>query len=478
VLLRVRMVLTPITADEGGYLAIARGWAHGAVLYRDVWVDRPQGLLVLFRFWDWVAGTWTGSLRILAMVFGVLLVVSTALIAREVAGHRAARWTALICGVLSAAPVLEGYIANGELLSGAWSAAAIAVALIGLSRPRPTGWLIAAGALSGVAWSVKQSGFDGILALLLWLPLVAICDPTRRRVVLRASLALVVGMAGVIGLLMLHGAATGWSRWWWAMVGYRAHTLSLMSNPTWFNLRRTTRYGLAVYGSGLLVTAVCVGASLRLAGRSLRGLIASRVTLLPIWLLTATLSFFIGGGFWRHYWLLFAAPVSALAGVAAARVRAFAGVAAAVAVLPCLTISIWVFIGPPATLTARAASDHASPADQQVASWFLAHRAPGDTIYVQCSSPAVYADVRQDPGFPYLWLPEAYVGPHARQRISDYLGNPARAPTFIAEFQDASVCDPTGTVARIEASSYRHVATVGSVAILRHNEPRHGVADG
>jgi hypothetical protein len=42
VLLRVRMLFTPINADEGGYLAIARAWAHGRVLYRDVWVDRPQ----------------------------------------------------------------------------------------------------------------------------------------------------------------------------------------------------------------------------------------------------------------------------------------------------------------------------------------------------------------------------------------------------------------------------------------------------
>ena len=48
-MLRLRFLFTPISADEGGYLAIARAWGRGAVLYRDVWVDRPQGLLVIYR---------------------------------------------------------------------------------------------------------------------------------------------------------------------------------------------------------------------------------------------------------------------------------------------------------------------------------------------------------------------------------------------------------------------------------------------
>ena len=91
VLMRLRMLWTPISVDEGGYLAIARGWAHGKVLYRDVWVDRPQGLLVLFRGWDWVSGGNTASIRIMAMLFGVLLVVATAVAVRELVNPAAAR---------------------------------------------------------------------------------------------------------------------------------------------------------------------------------------------------------------------------------------------------------------------------------------------------------------------------------------------------------------------------------------------------
>ena len=39
--LRLRFVVAPIGSDEGGFLAIARAWRHGADLYEDVWVDRP-----------------------------------------------------------------------------------------------------------------------------------------------------------------------------------------------------------------------------------------------------------------------------------------------------------------------------------------------------------------------------------------------------------------------------------------------------
>jgi hypothetical protein len=48
----------------------------------------------------------------------------------------------------------------------------------------------------------------------------------------------------------------------------------------------------------------------------------------------------------------------------------------------------------------------------------------------------------------------------------DYLRNPTRPPTYIAEFQPTSVCDPTGMVDTILTSSYRQVAVVGSVPIL------------
>ncbi|MGZ4738900.1 MAG: hypothetical protein ACXVLM_06665, partial [Ilumatobacteraceae bacterium] len=90
VALRARFLTTPLTSDEGGYLAVARAWASGQRLYTDAWVDRPQGLLVLFRFWDDVTGGSGPAIRIMAIVFGGIAVAAVAYAAFALAGPRAA----------------------------------------------------------------------------------------------------------------------------------------------------------------------------------------------------------------------------------------------------------------------------------------------------------------------------------------------------------------------------------------------------
>lgn len=466
VLMRVRMLSTPLTADEGGYLAIARAWAHGRVLYRDVWVDRPQGLLVIFRVWDWVFGGRNGSIHVMAVVFGGVLVVSTALVVRELAGQRAARWTAIVCGVISASPVLEAYIPNGEILSGAVAAAGIAIGVVGLSRSHPIRWCYASGLLAGMAVSIKQSGFDGFLALIVTLGMVAAFEPATRRSMTRAAAALTAGLMSIIAVLMIHAALTGWSRWWYAVAGYRSQTLSVLNNPAWARLRDTARFGLVVLGLPLAVAIVAGIIHLCRSRPSMRSIVGSRSLLLPVWLTTAALSFLIGGGYWRHYWLLLCAPVSALAGVALAQLHRIRVPVAVMALAPCLAVSSWVFFGGTATIIVRATADDTPTVSQEIANWFLAHRRPGDNLYVLCDSPAIYADAHQDPGVAYLWYPEFYLGPHAHERLVAYLTNAATAPRFIAQIQTPVACDPTGQVAGILAKSYVKV-TITPTTILQ-----------
>lgn len=466
-LMRLRMLSTPLTADEGGYLAIARAWAHGRVLYRDVWVDRPQGLLVIFRVWDWVLGGRNGSIHAMAVLFGGVLVVSTALVVRELAGQQAARWTAIVCGVISASPVLEAYIPNGEILSGAVAAAGIAICVIGLSRSHPIRWCYAAGLVAGVAISVKQSGFDGFLALIVTLGMVAVFEPASRRLMTRAATALTAGMMSIIAVLMIHAAVTGWSRWWFAVAGYRSQTLSVLNNPAWARLRDTARFGLVVLGLPLVVATVAGIIHLRRSRPSLRSVVGSRSVLLPIWLTTAALSFLIGGGYWRHYWLLLCAPVSALAGVALAQLRKMKVPVAVIALAPCLAVSSWVYFGDTATLTVRATADRSSAVSQEIANWFIAHRQPGDNLYVLCDSPAIYADAHQDPGVAYLWYPEFYLGPHAHERLIAYLTDNATAPRFIAQIQTPAGCDPTGQLTTILEKFYYLVALSPTTILQR-----------
>ncbi|HEY0519467.1 MAG TPA: hypothetical protein VGC84_08230, partial [Ilumatobacteraceae bacterium] len=72
--LRARFITTPLTSDEGGYLAVARAWSSGRSLYTQAWVDRPQGLLVLFRVWDDLTGGSSESIRLMAILFDCIAV--------------------------------------------------------------------------------------------------------------------------------------------------------------------------------------------------------------------------------------------------------------------------------------------------------------------------------------------------------------------------------------------------------------------
>ena len=468
VAMRVRMLSTPLSADEGGYLAIARAWGHGRVLYRDVWVDRPQGLLLIFRVWDQIFGGRNVSIHFIAVVFGGVLVVSTAVVVREAAGQRAARATAIVCGVVSASPVLEAYIPNGEILSGAMAAAGIALCLTGLSRAHPVRWCYAAGLAAGVALSVKQSGFDGLLALIVTLGVAAALAPARRRSLTKAAAALMAGLMSIIALLLIHAAVTGWSRWWFAVAGYRSQTMSVLSNPAWARLRQTAPYGLVVLGAPVVLAMVVGVAHLVRCRPSLRSMVGSRSMVLVAWLMAASLSFLIGGGYWRHYWLLLCAPVSAVAGVALARLRK-AALMAVMALAPCLAISSWVYFGDAANITVRASGDASPAVSQEIATWFIAHRRPGDNLYVLCDSPAIYADAHQDPGVAYLWSPEFYLGPHAHQRLMAYITNTATAPEWIVQLQPSTICDPTGQLAKVLADSYYKVTSSPSTIFQRRH---------
>lgn len=166
VLLRLRFVFAPIGSDEGGYLAVARAWRHGADVYRDVWVDRPQGLLLLYRAYDMLIGD-EDLVRLLALVFGAVAVAATAVAVRTVAGRRSSVMAAWCVAMMSASPAIEGYAANGELLSAAMSAVAVACGVAVLADRRPDRWMLLAGFFGAAGWSVKQSGVDGFGAVAL-----------------------------------------------------------------------------------------------------------------------------------------------------------------------------------------------------------------------------------------------------------------------------------------------------------------------
>ena len=151
-------------ADEAGYLVVARTLHQGGPnLYGHYFVDRPPGLLLLYRL---AALTdWAPSIRVLATVLALLLVVAAAWAAHEVVGARGARWAAMVAASSVVTPVMMAQEADGEILAAPLVMLALALTLAAVRR---TGWpafglATGAGLAAGAAVMVKQNFGDGVV---------------------------------------------------------------------------------------------------------------------------------------------------------------------------------------------------------------------------------------------------------------------------------------------------------------------------
>jgi len=448
VLVRLPFIGAPLTADEGGYAEVARLWDRGATLYRDIWVDRPQGLVLIFRGVLQI-GSSTDTIRAVAAVVGALSVLATMLLAYRLTGRRT---TALAGGLLmatfGASPFLESFTLAGELLAS-FAALLSLLAFAAWQRRRSLGWLLAAGLLSGCAVMIKQSGFDAALAIaayLLW---------TERRRAARPVAAL-VGSAAVpvvAGLL----AAVSLHAWWFAVVGYRgsgdslvtgsfAHRLDLLQQ----SLPSTTK------GLGLLALLAILG---------WRG----SPLLVRLWLGATAIGVLGGGNFHFHYYLQLVPPLAILAGAGVDRLLAqrarllAAGMAAAAIATVVLTV-------PLAFDSARAQAEAIWPGDPHlqhdaaVVRYVKAHTRPGQKILVVWAAADVYFLADRVPAIPYMWIRNIQAIPGAREGAQRALA--AKEPALVVESQKPGSADPSGLTEAILSRSYRRVATVDGVPVL------------
>src|SRR6476646_7982082 len=117
VLVRLPFWKAPLTADEGGYAEVARLWSHGATLYSGAWVDRPQGLILVFRALHVIGGSLL-AMRAAAAVVAALVVAATMLLTLRLARGRITAVTAgLLAATVGASPFIESFTLSGELLA-------------------------------------------------------------------------------------------------------------------------------------------------------------------------------------------------------------------------------------------------------------------------------------------------------------------------------------------------------------------------
>jgi hypothetical protein len=447
---RVAFWGAPLTADEGGYAQVARLWERGAGLYGEAWVDRPQGLLLVYRAVLSVGGGSTESLRILAAGVAVLVVIATALLAFRLCGTLEAAAAALLLGTFAASPFIESFTLSGELLASLPAVLSL-LAFTAYVRAHRLAWLVLAGLLTGCAVMVKQSAFDAGLAALAFLLL------TGRR---RARDATVLVLAALVPVAIGWLAAPHAGEWWDAVVAYRAEGDSLLTGS------RVHRVSLfwdsvpaAAKGLGLLAVLAAVGWR-------------STPLLVRLWVGAAAVGVLGGGNFHPHYYLQLAAPLSIAAAVGVRRLLterrrvATAVCAAAAAVTVALTVPLWFASG---SAQARAVwpKDRHLLRSEPIAAYVRAHTRPGDRIYVVWAGADIYYLADRQGALRYMWYRNV-------ERIDGALASARRMlaagrPALVVVAQAPGTVDPSGATARILRQRYRLAARIEGVRIL---EPR------
>ncbi|MBX3312785.1 MAG: hypothetical protein KF906_00565 [Actinobacteria bacterium] len=464
-LVRFRYVFEPLAPDEGGYLAIARAWRDGGALYTEVWIDRPQGMLVLYRIGDLFTGLGLGWLRILAVVLGTSGIVGVAWMGRQLSGRwQAGAVAAVFAAILSSSPAIEGFTANGELMSAAFVVPGMAITAAVVCERLDRRWLFVAGVFVGLALSVKQSGYDGLIGTGLWLLVAWFTGWRERKDLIAMGLWLTAGLAAFLGLLFWHGSTFGWDAYFDATIGFRLHSRSAVSTPQWGRLAITTGITVGI-SIGMLALAAW---RMHELGRSLRSMLDRRRALAVCWLVGAGLALLTGGNYHRHYWITVVFPLAlVLALVVTDRPPAADGawplppreLALACVVPFVVTAVLLAFPG--------LEQDHRLEQNRAVAAWVDEHGEGTNGILLPiCGSADYHVVAGQTPPYRYLWVDNVVAADDAIDQMEALLDDP-EGPAFVGRFQPLTDCDDTGRIEAALERNFVQVAVVDGIPVLR-----------
>jgi hypothetical protein len=447
VALRTPFWHAPLTADEGGYAEIARLWSRGARLYDDIWVDRPQGLIAIFRGAQAIGLGSTTGLRVVAAVAAVLALAILVGIATALCGRRVGMLAGVLMATAGASPFIESFTLSGELLASIPALLSLA-AFLAYLRTKSVGWLVSAGLLTGCALLVKQSAFDAGLASAVFLIV-----SQRRRSVRPIAILLV---SAIVPLCLAVLAAADRSAWWFAVVAYRSRGDSIVSGSL---LGRLGDFAVSLPAAAAALAVPVVFAVLGWRRSPL---------LARLWLGAAALGVIGGGNFHAHYYVQLVPPLCLLGAVGLERVtatrRRTQAAAVAIVAVALLPAPLWA-MGPVRQARIVFPHDPHLKTDAAVAAYMRAHSQPSDRIAILWAAADIYYLADRAPSGRYLWLRNVQSIPGALPEMERLLAT--AEPTLVAVVEPLATVDPTGRTARILRARYRLAALVEGVPVYR-----------
>ncbi len=452
-LFRLPFLDVPLDADAGVFTSVGWLMSRGALLYRDLFDNKPPGIFCLFAL---VFRVTDASLRDVNLVAAAGAVAGTfflSLLTRRLFGRGAAMATALLAGFYSASPVLNGMLPMSEGFMAASSSLAMLCLVQAILRQSRTGYVLA-GVFFGVAFLFKQVAALDMLAAVA-VDMLRPRPPGRagwRR--LEGSIACGAGFAGVAALVAL----ACWRKGILAGMVYDGLTFnaSLIAG-------RYARPDLAVAtlrdnaGTiGTHTTVLWAGTLGYIGAWAVRRGGASTLArhplaaLAPAWFVLAASGVALAGRLTPHY-LLAAVPALCLMTGAVLpvlegmrpRARLLARGAAAILVAHDLSAHAAWYVKPPDQVFADMFGDAPGPEARDLGEYLRAHSRPDAFVYNWSKEPEIYFYARRRPVGRYLWASPALL----------YIGT---IPGLVSEIEDSLRAHPPDWVVvdtRIQANT-------------------------
>ena len=456
VLARATYLWQPLRHDEGGYLYIARRWhSGGEFLYGDHFVDRPPLLMTIFR----VAAVtdWDGAIRLIAIPFALLFVLSAWSAGRRLHGPAGGRWSALVAGALTCSPAIAADQADGELFAAALVMASIAAALsASCSRSSFRQWALGAlaGLLAGCAPLVKQNVLEGAVFVAVLVAVSWWTRPESRARQVRVAVGAVLGATAAAGLTLLWALTAGVAplELWNELAAVRAAAFDII----WSQSTSATKDRLlGMLLLGLVSGVFAVVLTWLLGGRRTAARTPEHLAITAL-ALFGVASIAAGGSYWPNY-LLQLAPVAALA----------AGVLAPSSSASGRWMRVWsrTVVGAAVLGTVLVPVVHATvpwvSAHQLTGDWLGESKVPGDTAVVAYGNPSILEAADVDTPYAHLWSVPMRVLDPDQARLRATVSGPD-APGWILQVDglDSWRIDRGGRLRQLVRERYRVVATI------------------
>jgi len=441
--IRLPFVGVPLERDEGVRAVVAQGMMQGQLPYRDLYTNKPPGVLFIYALIFSLLGTSVEAIHLGLYAFSLACILALFALTMALTRRRLASFVAALAfSVTSMSPRVYGPAANLEQFMALPIVLAALCLWRGLERSSLR-YLVASGLCAGTAMLIKQSGIFTLLFLLgvAAYELLVLRTCTARRFTWM-TLAIIGGAAIPLGAALLVLSANG-------IAGQALHwtlhaTAPYISNrPFWAG--RFVRVTASVVDENPLVYGLAALGLLSAWKRPSRqhGMVLS-------WTLYAALSLFSGMRFLQHYFILMLLPVSVASGMGArvlrdflvrvrAPVRRYGAYGALTATA--LFFPLWAYrpflASPRADTTSRLTYRNSFFAETRLAAAYVKEKTqPDDTILVVGNEPEIYfyaqrRSATRHIGFFYLFQRYRDEGEMQRAALEEILRND---PAYIVRF--------------------------------------------